>query len=167
MARIADGTGRMNKKLAATAGLCILIAVLSQVASYLYFNSVIEYYKDSLRENEKLKEKIREYMEPNEPYMMEPYLVTRLGWYLHDSSDPVPESRGKLTIYGQVRNIGAVNASNCMLIVSFYSGNRVVQTSEIDLGTVRYWGGEYLRRNINCELADSVTRIEVSRTWSY
>jgi len=156
----------MNKKLAATAGLCIMIAVLSPVASCLHFNSVIEYYKDSLRENEELKEKIMEYMEPNEPYLMEPYLVTRLGWYLHNSSDPVPVSRNKLTIYGQVRNIGAENASNCRLIVTFYSTNNVVQTSEIDLGTIRYWDSRYLRRNINCEMADSVTRIEVTRTWS-
>jgi hypothetical protein len=143
-----------------------MIAVLSPVASCLHFNSVIEYYKDSLRENEELKEKIMEYMEPNEPYLMEPYLVTRLGWYLHNSSDPVPVSRNKLTIYGQVRNIGAENASNCRLIVTFYSTNNVVQTSEIDLGTIRYWDSRYLRRNINCEMADSVTRIEVTRTWS-
>jgi hypothetical protein len=165
----------MNKTLLALASVCIVIAILSPIVAYTYFTNAVELYKlqisklqISIQEDEEFKEKIKEYMKPllYDPYLMEPYLVTDLGWYLHDSSDPINESRGKLTIYGQVLNIGAETAYNCKLVVKFYRGSMVVQTSEINIGTIRYWDFYYTRENIDCDLADSVTRIEVERFWS-
>jgi hypothetical protein len=168
----------MNKTLLAIASVCIVIAILSPIAVYGYFNDVIESYKGQIesykvqlsswpRKNEELKERIREYMKPCDPYLMEPYLTTTLGWYLHNSSDPFPESKNKLTVYGGVQNIGAETAYNCKLIVKFYKGNTSVQTSEINIGTIRYWRSHYINKdNINCNLADSVTRVEVERFWS-
>ena len=160
----------MNKTCLAIASGCAIIAVLSPIAVYAYFNIVIESYKvqisRSMKENQELEEKIKEFMKPYDPYLMEPYLVTTLGWYLHDSSDIFPESRNSLTIYGQVLNVGALNATNCKLVVNFYSNNTVVQESEIDLGTIRYWGYKYIREEIDCRLANSVTGIEVTRKWS-
>lgn len=153
----------MNRRIVAVASLCIAVALLSPVISHNYFCNILS---DSLQENEDLKERIRQYMKPYDPYLMEPYLAAELGWYLHNSSDPVPESRNKLTLYGQVLNIGAVNATKCRLTVSFYVGGDVAQTSEVHLGEIRYWGYRYLREVIGCELADRVTRIEVSRDWS-
>jgi len=155
----------------------LAIAILSPIVVYAYFNNVIESYKGQIesykvqlsnwpRENEELKERIREHMKPYDPYLMEPYLTTTLGWCLHNSSDPVPESKNKLTIYGQVLNIGAKTAYNCKLTVNFYKGNTVVQKSEISLGTIGYWGYHYTKENINCNSADSATRIEVERSWS-
>jgi ABC-type phosphate transport system substrate-binding protein len=64
-----------------------------------------------------------------------------------------------------VLNIGAEKAFNCKLKVKFYEGSMVVQTSEISLGTIGYWGYDYVRKDIDCKLADSVTRIEVERFW--
>ena len=114
------------------ASLCIAVALLSPVISHNYFCNILS---DSLQENEDLKERIRQYMKPYDPYLMEPYLTAELGWYLHNSSDPVPESRNKLTLYGQMLNIGAVNATKCRLTVSFYVGGNVAQTSEVTLET--------------------------------
>jgi hypothetical protein len=172
----------MNKTLIAIASVCIVIAMLSPIAAYTYISNTVEPYTSqiesyelqiselqiSLQEAEEFKEKIKEFMKPlpYDPYLMEPYLVTELGWYLHDSSDPINESRNKLTIYGQVLNIGAEKAYNCKLVVKFYKSNTVVQTSEINIGTIRYWDFYYTKKDIDCELADSVTRIKVERFWS-
>ena len=149
----------MNKTCLAIASGCAIIAVLSPISVYAYFNSVIESYKlqisRSMKENQELEEKIKEFMKPYDPYLMEPYLATNLGCNLHDSMDIFPESRNSLTIYGQVLNLGAVNAANCKLIVNFCRNNTIIQESEIDLGTIRYWGYKYIREEIACHLAYS------------
>lgn len=167
----------VNRVLVGIAIVCMVIALVPSIAVYSYFNHVVEAYKVEIesykvqlanwtQESEAHKERIREHMKPYDPYLMEPYLTTSLGWYLHNNSDPFPESRNKLTIYGQVLNIGAKTAYNCKLKVIFYRGSTVVQTSEINFGTIGYWGFDYTRENIDCKLADSVTRIEVERTWT-
>ena len=126
----------MNKKFLAIASACIVIAILSPLASYVYFysrfNATFESYKlqiwDVWQENKKLEELKK--IEQN-PYLIKPYLVTTLGWYLHDSSDPFSSSRNTLTIYGRVLNVGATAAVNCRLIVNFYDNMTLLQTSEI------------------------------------
>jgi len=175
----------MNKTFLAIAGACMLIAILSPIVVYVYFNNIVDSYKvqiegykseiesyklqilNSMQENEVLRERTIEYMKPYDPYLKEPYLVTELGWYLHDSLDLFPESRNKLTIYGKVTNIGAKTANNCTLIVNFYINSTVIQTSEIKIGAIRYWSFSNINKNIiDCPLADSVTKIEVERTWA-
>jgi len=144
----------MNKTLLAIAGVCIVIAVLSPIAVYTHFNSIvesyqlqIESYQLQLKANEDFTEKIRDQIQkPYDPSLMEPYLVTKLGWYLHDSLDPVPASRNELTIYGAVTNTGSETAFHCKLIVYFYVNNTVVQTSEISIGTIYYWSSSYVNR---------------------
>jgi hypothetical protein len=90
----------------------------------------------------------------------------QIQWYLHNSSDPIEESRNEFTIYGEITNIGAKTAYHCKLIVKFYSNNAVIQTSEIYIGTIDYWSHSSFREVTDCQLADSVTRIEVERTWT-
>jgi hypothetical protein len=165
----------MKKKFTVIACVCIVIAILSPLASYVYFCSrfktTFESYKlqiwDVSQENEKLEE-IKRFMETYEksPYLMKPYLVTKLGWYMHDSSDPVPSSRNTFTIYGEALNVGATTAVNCMLIVDFYDNVTLLQSSEVDLGDTRYWSTNFVRRVIDCDCADSITRVEVTPKWS-
>src|SRR5208283_1253214 len=54
------------------------------------------------------------------PLSFQPYLVTDLGWYLHNSSDPVSNMTNKFTIYGAINNDGATDAQNCSLTIKFY-----------------------------------------------
>ena len=154
-----------------------MVATLSPITSCILFSDrLIEASKsftiqisDLQHENEGLRQEIeqlrKENEEPINPYLMESFLVTELGWYLHDSQDPVNYSRNKLTVYGQVYNVGATNAIDCKLIVSLYDSKALLQRSEIDLGLISYWSRTWVRRDIDCELADSVTKIEVERTW--
>lgn len=163
----------MNKKFLAIASACIVIAILSPLASYVYFynrfNATFESFKLQIwniwQENKKLEELKK--IDQN-PWLIKPYLVTTLGWYLHDSSDPVPSSRNTFTIYGTVLNVGATTAVNCRLTVKFYDNMTLLQTSEIamGMGKVGYWSDIYIRHVIRCDSADSVTRIEVTPKWS-
>jgi hypothetical protein len=165
----------MNKKFTVIVCVCIVIATLSPLSSYLYlcsrFNATFESYKLQIwevsQENEKLEE-IKRFMDTYEksPYLMKPYLVTNLGWYVHDSSDPVPSSRNTFTIYGEILNVGATTAVNCKLIVDFYHNVTLLQSSEVYVGDIGYWTSSYVRRVIDCDCADSVTRVEVTPKWS-
>lgn len=116
------------------------------------------------QENENLREEINNLK--NVPYSMKPYLVTKLGWYLHDSSDPITESKRTFTIFGYVSNVGATNASNCKLTIKFYDNTTLLQTSRLDMGIIPYWSYHSINRIINCNVADSVTRIEITPEWS-
>ena len=153
----------MNKALLAITIVCLAIAIVSPIVSYIHFsdrlNAASTYelqILDLQEENEKLRK----------PYLTEAYLVTVLGWKLHNSSDPVPKSRYRLTIYGTVFNVGAKNASNCMLIIDFYNNTHLLQSSEIAIGEISCWSDVRIRRDVLCWYADSVTRIEVERTWT-
>lgn len=163
----------MNKKFLAITSVCILIAILSPLASYFYFynrfNTTFESYKlqlwDVWQENKKLEELKK--IDQN-PWLVKPFLVTTLGWYLHKSSDPVNSSRNTFTIYGRVLNVGATTAVECKLIVYFYDNVTLLQTSEIEvgMGKVGYWSDVYVREVVRCDSANFVTRIEVTPKWS-
>lgn len=169
----------MNKTLLIIACACLLIAILSPIVSYAYFserlNVTSESYEaqisDLHQENEKLSKEIQQLETENEklkdPYSEEAYLITELGWYLHGSSDPVAESRNKLTIYGNIYNVGATNASDCKLIVNFYENMTFLQSSQINIRSpINYWSSRNIRQDVDCKMADNVTRIEVERFWS-
>ena len=157
--------------------VCIMVVALSPIASYLFFSdrlieaseSFVSQISDLQHENERLRQEIEQLKQDNEepfnPYSVKAFLVTELGWYLHDSNDPVNYSRNKLTIYGHVYNVGATNAIDCKLIVALYDRTTLLQRSEVDLGLISHWSRTWVRRDIDCELADSVTKIEVERTW--
>ena len=150
----------MIKALVVLAVVCLVIATLPPIAVYLHFNNVFESYQLQISDLQQENEKLRK------PYLTEAYLVTVLGWKLHNSSDPVPKSRYRLTIYGTVFNVGAKNASNCMLIIDFYNNTHLLQSSEIAIGEISCWSDVRIRRDVLCWYADSVTRIEVERTWT-
>jgi hypothetical protein len=97
------------------------------------------------------------------PLSFQPYLVTDLGWYLHNSTDPVSNMANKFTIYGDIQNEGATDAQNCSLIIKFYNNETLLQTSNIPIGEIKGFDGcAYLNStNVPCSVADSVTRIEV------
>ena len=88
---------------------CIMVAILSPLVSGIYFaDRLVEtsesfefQISDLQQENEGLRQEIeqleKENEEPISPYLMESFLVTELGWYLHDSRDPVNYSRNKFT----------------------------------------------------------------------
>ena len=173
----------MMKALVAIAVVCLVIATLPPIAFYLHFKDTLEQYQSKIESyelqiselqtsskiDEEFKAKVGEFMwpYPYDPYLEEPFLVTQLGWDLHDSRDIVPKSRNKFTIYGVVWNIGAETAYNCRLIIKFYIGPSVMQTSELNMRTIRYWGEYRINKsNIDCDITDAVTKIEVKRTWT-
>jgi hypothetical protein len=172
----------MNKELIFVLGICVMISILSPLVSYAYFegrlNSTFESYNLNIsnaeQENEKLKQEIinltqvEENLMQNEDnaYLTKPYLVTNLGWYLHNSTDAISSSKNTFTIYGTVLNVGAANAEDCSLIIHFYSNRVLLQTSEVYIGEIKYWSTTSVSRTIQCSLADSVTGIEVTAEWS-
>lgn len=153
----------MNKTLLAIACACMVIAVLSPIVSFIYFSDRLSDVSESyelkishlLEANEKLKR----------PILSGAYLVTELGWYLHNSSDPSPASRNQLTIYGTISNVGAKNAKNCILIIDFYDNTSLLESAKSNLGSINSGSHIYIRRKIPCSSADSVTKVEVERTW--
>jgi hypothetical protein len=102
---------------------------------------------------------------PAPPLSVQPYLVTDLGWYLHNSTDPVSNMHNKFTIYGTITNRGATDAQNCSLTIKFYDNEELLQTSNIPIGEISGFDGvASLNSNVPCRAADSVTRTEVSLT---
>ena len=98
--------------------------------------------------------------------LTEPYLAMQLGWYIHPSSDPVASSRNSFNIYGTILNVGAEDAENCSLVISFYDNMTLLQTSTVQLGEIRPGCSMYLNNpQIGCSVADSVNRIEVAPHW--
>ncbi len=156
---------RINQTILTVTCICIVIAVLSPIASFTYFNnmnrlqvSIIQQENDILREeNSNLN---------SAPYSMKPYLVTNLGWYLHNSSDPITESKRTFTIYGYLSIVGATNATNCKLLINFYDSRTLLQTSQLDIGVIPYWSYHSIHTVMDCIIADSVTRIEIKPEWS-
>ena len=102
---------------------------------------------------------------PAPPLSFQPYLVTDLGWYLHNSTDPVSNMADKFTIYGEITNRGATDAQNCSLTIKFYNNEELLQTSNIPIGEINGFDGVAgLNSNVPCRVADYVTRTEVSLT---
>jgi hypothetical protein len=85
------------------------------------------------KENSNLQQQLDQEREPK------PQLVTRLGWYLHP---------GKLTIYGDVTNIGIKIAENCRLHVTLYRNETIVKDDYIKLGTIEFMNHASLRTDI-------------------
>ena len=157
----------------------VIISILTPIASYLYFektfNSKIEAYESSLKsENDRLMGIIEELNQENinltqrltnAQTLINPFLVTTLGWYLHNSTDPVYNSRNTFTIYGSVENTGVTPARNCSLTIQFYKNATLLQTSTISMGDI---SNEYYlsRKDIPCLSADSITKVEITPTWS-
>jgi hypothetical protein len=97
------------------------------------------------------------------PSSFQPHLVTNLGWYLHNSSDPVSGMANKFTIYGNILNTGAIDAHNCYLVIEFYSNEKLLQTSNVPIGEINGLCQitSLNTTNVPCSAADYVTRTEV------
>ena len=97
------------------------------------------------------------------PSSFQPHLITSLGWYLHNSSDPVSGMANKFTIYGYIENTGATDAYNCSLVLEFYKDAELLQTTIVPVGEIRgFFNCTYLKSiNIPCSAADDVTKTEV------
>lgn len=165
----------MKKSLIMVTSICVVISILSPLISYTYFegklNSNLESYNLNVsmaeQENERLKQEIENLTQKVEnPYLTMPFLVTNLGWYVHNSADVINTSRNKFTIYGTVLNVGATTAQNCSLIIHFYRNTTLLQTSEVYIGEIKPWSSSRVGQTIQCSMADSVTRIEVKPKWS-
>jgi hypothetical protein len=102
----------------------------------------------------------------NMPTSFQPYLATNMGWYMHNSSDPVSGMTNKFTIYGYIENRGVTDAHNCSLALGFYRGEELIQTSNVPLGEISgfFHIASLNSTNISCSDADSVTRTEVRLT---
>ena len=162
----------MNRKLIAIVSLCLIIIVISPVLSYIYFNNkftpIFTSYKSQIddlqQQNVNLTEKNNRLTEDNKHLtnMTQPYFVTSLGWYLHKSNDQDSSTRNSFNIYGTILNIGAENA-NSRLIINFYNYTTLLKNSTIPLGVINSYSYKILdNTNIKCEVADSVTKIEVT-----
>lgn len=156
--------------------LCVIVALLSPIVSYLYFSQGNTLQNDILKnENQALHQEIADLEERLEKAenLTKANLAADLGWYLHDGSDPVPKSRYKFTIYGYVANIGLEPAYDCKIIIKFYRNQTLLQTSQISMGKIKPTNPlsfddvfQIYKRDIDCKVADSVTRIEVTREWT-
>jgi hypothetical protein len=157
--------------------ICLIVSIFSPLMSYLYFENILNSKNQSYNlnistaqeENENLKQEISNLTQQlgnsENPLMSKPFLVTKLGWYLHDSSDPKANMANAFTIYGNIINVGATDAQNCSLIIRFYNNEKLLQTSNISIGIISHWSDKNLGvRNIPCSVANSVSRIDVDAT---
>jgi hypothetical protein len=154
--------------------ICLIVSILSPVVTYFYFENILASKNQSYNFNissaeeeiENLKKEISNLTQQlgisENPLMSKPYLVTKLGWYLHNSSDTKVNMANEFTIYGNILNVGATDAQNCNLIIKFYNNEKLLQTSTISIGIISHWSDKDLAaRNIPCNVANSVSRIIV------
>jgi hypothetical protein len=154
--------------------ICLIVSILSPLVSYFSFENILnsknQFYNLNIssaqEENENLKKEISNLTQQirisENPLTSKPYLVTKLGWYLHNSSDPKADMANELTIYGNILNVGATDAQNCSLIIKFYNNEEFLQTSTVSIGIISHWSDKDLAvRNIPCSVANSVSKIEV------
>ena len=155
--------------------ICLIASILSPLVSYFSFENILNSKTQSYnlnisseqKENENLKQIISNLTlqlgNSENPLMSKPYLVTKLGWYLHNSSDTIANMANQFTIYGEILNVGATDAQNCSLLISFYNNEKLLQTSTIPIGIILHWSDKELTvRNIPCSVANSVSRIDVN-----
>jgi len=169
--------------------VALTVAIFSPIISYVYFQQVdmaspeIKRLQGVIDKLNNEKQILLQQLE-NVTGLVKAHLVTSLGWYLHPSNDPVPESRNAFTIYGSVINTGLMTAYNCYLNITFYSKENATLQHEritIGIGGVLYACGDthdtsygnynnnfysIYQRNIDCPQADQVTRIEITPVWS-
>jgi len=154
--------------------ICLIVSILSPLVSYFSFENILnsknQFYNLNIssaqEENENLKKEISNLTQQirisENPLTSKPYLVTKLGWYLHNSSDPKANMANELTIYGNILNVGATDAQNCSLIIKFYNNEKLLQTSTVSIGIISHWSDKDLAiRNIPCSVANSVSRIDI------
>ena len=170
---------QINKRffICLTTTLIILI-ILASLITDTYLTNTYNAVIDSERNTEKdLQQQVDSLTGQNKilneensqlTNLTQPFLITSLGWYLHNSDDPVASSKNTFTIYGKIYNVGQLPANNTELTIKFYGSNETLQqTSTIQLGmispitdfTVPLDIGTH---NINCSVADSVTDVDVS-----
>jgi hypothetical protein len=89
---------------------------------------------------------------------LRPYLVTRLGWYLHPD---------RLYIGGEVTNVGAKTATNCSLHVTLCRNKTVVSDVYLPLGngTIEYWSRRNVYENV-WYTGDLLTNWTITPEWS-
>ena len=154
--------------------ICLLVSILSPLVSYFSFENILNSKNQSYNlnissaqeQNENLKQEISNLTQQignsQNPLISKPYLVTKLGWYLHNSSDTKANMANEFTIYGNILNVGATDAQNCSLIIKFYNNEKLLQTSSISIGIIPHWSDKDLTlRNIPCSVANSVSRIDI------
>jgi hypothetical protein len=154
--------------------ICLIVSILSPLVSYFSFENILASKNQSYNlnissaqeENENLKKEISNLTQQlgisENPLMSKPFLVTKLGWYLHNSSDAKVNMANTFTIYGNILNVGATDAQNCSLIIRFYNNEKMLQTSTISIGPISHWSDKDLGlRNIPCSVANSVSRIDI------
>jgi hypothetical protein len=168
----------MNKLFMILAVILLILTILVPVIIYSNLtktnNAIVDSYRnkenDLQQQVDSLAGQNKQLTEENSQLtnLTQPFLETRLGWYLHKSDDPVSSSKNTFTIYGQIYNIGQLPANNTELIIKFYGSNEtLLQTSTIFLGvippitdfTVPFDIGTH---NIDCSVADSVANVAIS-----
>jgi len=159
-----------------TVSIFVIILILPHLVSYVYFQNMFSSENKRLtgvieklnQENINLTRRLG-----NTENLIKPYLVTNLGWHLHNSTDPVVDSRYNFTIYGTIANVGLEPSLDCKLIIQFYNKQTLLQTSKINIGNIgtraafNNSGYFYISRtDIHCVASDSATRIEIIPKWS-
>ena len=137
------------------------------------YNSAVASY--SAKEN-RLQQQINSLTEQNSRLTKEnsqltnlsqPFLISKIGYYLHKSNDQYSYSRNQFTIYGIIYNIGNSPANNTELTIKFYDSTKAcVQTSTLHLGVIQSVTnstGPYSigTENIDCSVADTVADIDI------
>jgi hypothetical protein len=162
--------------------ILLILTVLAPLITYSYLTNSYDLVIDSYTNKEKdLQQQVNGLTEQNIHLNQEksqltnltqPYLFTRIGWYLHKSNDPVSSSKNTFTIYGRIYNIGQLPSNNTELTVRFYGSNEtLLQTSTIRLGAVLSITNstapfdmpfDIEKQNIACSVADAVTDVDIS-----
>jgi hypothetical protein len=101
--------------------ICLIVSILSPLVSYFSFENILASKNRSYNlnissaqeENENLKKEISNLKQQlgiaENPLISKPYLVTKLGWYLHNSLDTKVNNANEFTIYGNILNVGAAD----------------------------------------------------------
>jgi hypothetical protein len=150
-------------------GIGLVIAVLIPIFSYIHFENIV------ISQNAKianLNDQIDDLQAQNDHLRQEnsqlvnitkPYLVTKLGWYIHKSNDSVISTRNTFTIYGAISNLGNAPALNPQLTIYFYDRNHtLLLKSKVDIPTVNPLTMDQLeKQHVACEVADQVTNVDI------
>jgi len=170
---------RTGKRFSISLVIILLVStILAPLITYSYltnsYNSVIDTH---INKEKDLQQQVDSLTEQNKQLnaeksqltnLTQPYLITRIGWYLHKSNDPVALSKNTFTIYGKIFNIGNLPANNAELTIRFYGSNEtLLQTSTIHIGIIPSITNSTMpfdmaRQNIDCSVADAVTDIDVA-----
>jgi hypothetical protein len=168
----------MDKRFLSCLMILLILLVLAPLITYSAltnnYNASIDSYRNKERnlqqQIDSLTEQNRQLTEENSQLtnLTQPHLVSKLGWFLHRSNDPVASSKNTFTIYGTISNLGFFPANNTELTIKFYDSKfALVQTSNIHLGVIQSITNSTApfsvgTHNIDCSAADTVLDIVVS-----